>query len=289
MTVVVPVLIMEPQPGHRPSETVLSVTLKCLDHLYTYTKEPFNLLIIDHGSIPEVHETIKALDPPNLTYVRHEDRARGMVDAINEAWKTTTSPLLAFMHNDLYVMTSGWDHQVYELSNQDPKLGIIGFGGGYGMGPDGYRYGFASNMVDANVHGVHRWAGWMPALPLDGLIMIMTRKMLDRVGGIPTEYKIHHFYDLEMSAASAFAGFHNYVLFIRCQHVSGQTRMAPELDGTQIYNHNREIFMRRWASLLPAYVTSDFKIYPGIPERHTHDAHYFPQRAPPWHLATSKI
>lgn len=280
MTVVIPILIQEVKPHHVSHETLLGATEKCLNCLVTHTKDPFNLLIIDYGSIKQAEQMIRGLNLPNLTYVRHEERARGIVDALNEAWKTTSTPLLALMHNDFYILETGWDREVYDLARGDPELGIIGFAGGYAMDPSGLRRGFASNMVDANVHGVHRWKGWMPAVVLDGMIMIMSRKMLDAVGGIPTEYKIHFFYDQHMSAASVFAGFHNYVLFIRCQHLSGQTLMAPDVDGMATYLHNKGVFYKRWSRHLPAYVTRDFTLAHGYPPRTTHEPHYFPAKPP---------
>ena len=280
MTVVIPILVQEAEPGHRTPESHLATIEKAIKCLLTYAIHPFDLLIVDNGSIPEAEKRIKALHLPNLTYIKHRDRARGMVEVINEAMQITSSELLAFMHDDFYVLGQNWDVKVYSLASVDPRLGIIGFGGGYGMDKGGFRYGFASNMVQANLHGVHRWKGWMPAVPLDGMIMIMSRKMLDAVDGIPSEYRIHHFYDLHMNLASVFAGFHNYVLFIRCQHLGGRTRMAPELTGMEVYNHNRAVFERLWNPRLPVYVTRSFRLRQGIPPRITHNPHFFPELPP---------
>lgn len=276
MTVVIPILIQDYQPDLLPVKKQLVMTLRSIGCLRRNATEPFDLLIIDHGSVKAAETMLKNLCIPNLTYVRHEERDRGMVDAINEAWKTTDTPFLAFMHNDFFILGEDWDGQAMGIGNGDPKLGIVGFGGGYGMGKDGMRYGFASNMVDANIHGVHRWKGCMPAVVLDGMMLIMTRKMLDAVKGIPTEYKIHFFYDQHMCAASVFAGFHNYVLFVRCQHLSGQTLMAENVKGREIYNHNQAVFTKLWSSRLPVYVTARHKVKRGFASPFTHDAHFFP-------------
>lgn len=280
MTVVIPILIQEAKPGHRPPESLIEVTEKCIGYIIQNTVHPFNLMVVDNGSSKEAAEHFRCLKAPNYTYVRHNSRERGMVEVINETYQRIQTPLIAYVHNDFYILEEAWDNRVHEIYRNDPKLGIIGFGGGFGMDGRGFRYGFASNMVYANKHGVHRWEGWMPAFVLDGMIMIMTKKMLNAVHGCGGAYKIHHFYDLHMSAASVFHGFHNYVLFVRCRHLSGRTRVSPNLKSMEVYKHNKIVFEKRWARRLPAYVTKDFKIKAGFPPARTHEPHFFPRKSP---------
>jgi len=260
ITIVIPIFIS--------NSDMLKTTQECITNLKENTVNPFNLMVIDNDSIPEAEAYFKNLNLPNLIYVKHEEHPRGIIEAVNEAWKTTTTPLLCFMHNDFYILEKGWDNKVYEIFNGDPKLGIIGFGGGYGINVGVVRSGFTSNMVDAEVHGARRTEGYMPAAVLDGMILIMSRKMLDSVQGIGHGYRVHHMYDYHISLASIAAGFHNYVLFIKCKHKGMGTIMFPSWgkwakdqgSDYDYYMHNRKIFLELWSCFLPIRVSPDFSL-----------------------------
>lgn len=89
--------------------------------------------------------------------------------------------VIACLHDDLLIEEEKWDRWVWTAFD-DPKVGLVGFGGGVGLGAgDLYqtpynpmqlaRQGFVSNMRDAEAHG-ERCTIARPVACLDGFSQI---------------------------------------------------------------------------------------------------------------------
>ena len=168
--------------------------------------------------------------------VRHKD----IIEAYQEIYQRTNEPILAHMHDDLFINETGWDERVLKQF-EDPTVGVVGFAGAPGIGhPDMYRQpyvgaslgrvGFKSNLRNAEAHGA-RFNGECDVAILDGLALFIRRELLDRTGGWPLGTPIGYFmYDAWICLEARRLGYKIRLVGIACDHLSGRsTGLNPNL------------------------------------------------------------
>jgi glycosyltransferase involved in cell wall biosynthesis len=237
----------------------------------TVNRDNVELLVINNGSTDGTKEFLeKFVFPyfPDHRIIDHEENI-GMLASMQEAYKESKGDVIAILHNDVYVLDYGWNDDVMQQFELDPKLGLAGFLGAKGIGKTGGRMFTMSNMLEAEYHG-ERVQGVKDAIVFDGLSLICRREMLDSVGGFDQNYTYHHFYDRDISCASYFAGWHNKVIGIYCHHRSGITAnrsdygkwiaekmKTKEGDGDLAsYKQSEAYFIQKWGDKLPVCLSA---------------------------------
>lgn len=143
-----------------------------------------------------------------------------------QAAAASTSTVIAYFHNDVLIYERGWDDRVLSLFDENDKIGVVGFAGARGIGANGSRNEFWSNMLEAEIHG-SRGDGVLPVAMLDGFSLICSRAML-REAGWDCKYPIHHYYDYDICTAAHLAGWRNLLCGVSCHHLSGITNSFPK-------------------------------------------------------------
>lgn len=232
-------------------------------------KNEVELLVVDNGSNDGSKEWIeKFVFPhfPDHKCVRNEENI-GLVATQQQIYKEAKGDVIAIIHNDLLILEKGWDARVVKLFESNPNIGLAGFFGYLGLDRSGGRFGCSSNFVEAEVHG-DRFTGEKRVLGFDGISLICSRAMLDKVGGFDQEYCYHHFYDKDISMASAVAGFENWYIGVYCHHFNGLTANRPDYQtwiekkmGTSgytgditSYKASEARFISKWKDRLPYQV-----------------------------------
>jgi GT2 family glycosyltransferase len=161
----------------------------------------------------------------------------GVTGSLQWLYEHTTAPVIAFLHSDLEIFEPGWDARVLKEFD-DPKVGLVGFGGGLQHGStDIYkipyalgqlaRFDYRSNTTDAEQHG-ERFVESCEVAVLDGFALILRRELLDRVGGWPVKELPFHCYDYWAAIATHKLGYSVRLVGIKCQHWGGSTSTTPE-------------------------------------------------------------
>jgi len=191
----------------------------------------------------------------------------GVLKSMNQCVKESNGDVIAILHNDLYVFEYGWNNRVLQQFEQISKLGLMGFLGAKGCGNTGGRMNTLSNMLEAEIHGT-RETGQQKVVLFDGLSLIGRRTMFEKVGGFDEGYTYHHFYDRDISLASHYSGFENWMIGVLCHHKNGITANRPEYQawiekklGTTgytgditSYRASEKHFIEKWSKYLPIMV-----------------------------------
>lgn len=139
--------------------------------------------------------------------------------------------VLGFLHDDLMIFEENWDLRVLRQF-EDPKVGVVGFGGAYGHGhpylykgefqiPLLARQGFISNMKSAEQHGT-RFTGDTDVAILDGFALFIRRACLDQIGGWAGHGPISYYLYAEMACAEARRrGWKIRMCGVKCEHKGG--------------------------------------------------------------------
>lgn len=211
------------------------------------------IICVLNGAKPDPKAT---LSPPDGTLIISEEYL-GTVPAfkagVDYALEHTDAEVIAALHDDLELLDAQWAEKVLRRFDQQPAVGLLGFGGAVGLGDaDIYqkpyqpvqlaRIGFRSNLVDAEVHGGRSllaervacldgfsqigrrdfWEGW--AYSLDGEEPRNARPWaeLQELG------LVHHFQDGALACVATRYGWQVWYEPIRCRHYGGQTAVGDQ-------------------------------------------------------------
>lgn len=187
----------------------------------------------------------------------------GIVRSYHEIYENTNADIICYAHDDVMMREDGWNRRVIN-EFKTPSVAIVGFGGALAHGsPDLYktpyrlqnlqRYGYASNVDDAEVHG-ERFAGSRDAAVLDGFTLCVRRSFLDRIGG--WSFVVGHLdfigYDYAICALARRYGYTIRLAGIRCHHFGGRTstNMSPE-GKQQDYDRSHRWFYDEFRDVMP--------------------------------------
>lgn len=178
------------------------------------------------------------------------------------AYRGTSEPIIAMIHDDLVISEQGWDKRVL-AEFEDPTVGLVGLAGALGHGnpkmyeeefkiPNLVRRGFRSNLKDAERHG-GRITGAIDVSVLDGLALFVRRSVLDTWGGWPVTEKVGYFMYAEgLCCEVRRQGLRIRMVGVACDHLGGKSSGTPlphsyEEEHRYFYEHNRDV--------MPAAVT----------------------------------
>lgn len=182
-----------------------------------------------------------------------------VVQAYQQAYETTTQPIIAMIHDDVEISELGWDERVMRQFD-DPKVGLVGFAGALGHGrPEMYtapfdianmvRLHFMSNMRTAEQHG-HRFTGECDAAVLDGLALIVRRSVLDKCGGWPVAAPYGFWmYGEWLCCETRRQGYKIRLVGVACDHLGGKTSSMSNVQDDYYLAHH--YFWEHNADVMP--------------------------------------
>lgn len=241
----------------------LCYTKLAVDSIIKSSDSPFELVVVDNGSRPDVKAYFDSLKgTADVTYIRNENNL-GPIRAINQGIKAARYDYIMVMHNDVIIMEPGWLRKITSVMDSDPSIGVAGLAGRKEIfrtgcvNEDSLKHNLQNEdlnePMEEDVSGV---------AVIDGLCFMMRRALLDKIGGLDEEFGYMHCYDLDLSLQSINAGFRNVVVKVAAMHIGngGMTRKMREYrelvkDDYGLLKRNCKILSKKWAKLLPLRVS----------------------------------
>lgn len=240
----------------------LGYTRLSVESILKNTEPPFEMVIIDNGSRPDVKAYFDSLkDSLEINYIRNEENL-GPIRAINQGIQAARYDYIAVIHNDVIILEKGWLDKITSFMSADPEIGIAGLAGRKEI----YKTGCVNEAslkhnlqnedlnppMDKEIEGV---------AVIDGLCFVMSPSLLSRVSCLDETYGYMHCYDLDISLQSIEAGFKNVVVKVEAMHMAngGMTRRMREYkelvkDDYGLLKRNCKILARKWRHMLPLKV-----------------------------------
>lgn len=229
-----------------PVYNKIDITLRCIEHIRQMNrKESFELIIVDNGSTDHTHGTLA--QDHEIVHIRNRENL-GIAKACNSAAVTARHGILCFMHNDVSVWYQDWASRLSEFITGVRDAGVVGLYGAKVLRRDGSFRGRA--VIHAKKDAPTMRAFCAKVAAVDGLLLAMSRQVLQRTGGFDEQFSIHY-YDKDISLKARDVGFTNYVLNLPFVHASASTRKQVKGEDA-IREEARKRFVDRWQEKLPA-------------------------------------
>ena len=279
----------------------LEYTKKCIESVFTHTKEPFELIVVDNGSTDGTVEYLetevggqrteggrrKAEDGRRKTDVRRQrseiriiknKENLGFAAGNNQGMGAAKGVYILLMNNDI-VVTSGWLEHLISCAERSPRIGIVGPMSNYVSGPQlvkdvTYNITTLDGLDDFGAEFSKKYTGKAERiLRVVGFCMLIKRAVISKIGGMDGRYGLGNFEDDDFSLRATLAGFESWIAkdcFIH--HFGNRTFIGAKIDYRESLHKNWEIFKGKWGmpKEIPygSYNVSDILKKGFIPKEH---------------------
>jgi len=183
----------------------LEETTPCLETLFQHTDVPSRLFIVDNGSEPDVRAFLRGVQPQGMiqevVLLQHE-RNEGFPRGMNRGIRASSAAYVCLLNNDLR-FTPGWLSKLIDVAAAHPEIGVLNpasstFGEHppQGMSLEAYARSRQSR------HGLYVEVGMCI-----GFCMLITRVVIDRIGGLSEDVERIFFEDEDYCMRAQQAGF----------------------------------------------------------------------------------
>lgn len=234
-----------------------------VDSILNNTNPPFELIIVDNGSKPNVKAYFDSIkDKADINYIRNETNA-GPIRAINQGFRAAKYPYLAVIHNDVVIFEKDWLGKIKTVMEADPKIGMAGLAGRKEILKTGCvnEASIKHNLQNEEDLGPAMREDVADVAVIDGLCFVMKRELLEKIDGLDESYGYMHCYDLDISMQSVASGYKNVIVKTEAMHVGngGRTRNMKGYreivkDDYGLLKKNCKIFADKWRHMLPLKV-----------------------------------
>lgn len=229
----------------------LEVTRACLAAVYRHTRAPFEVILVDNGSVEDVgglaHEL--ATSRGNVTYIRNDDN-EGFGYASNQGMLAARGDWIVLLNNDV-IVTPRWLERLRAAAARVPDLGLVGprtnrASGAQRVPHVGYRNldeldGFAEAHARRN-DGSLRFAA-----RIVGLCVLLRRRVIDEIGGFDPCFWLGNFEDDDLCLRAARRGWRSAIaddVFVH--HHGSATWRAAEIDYSKLMRENWAWFRHKY-------------------------------------------
>lgn len=216
----------------------LEQTRPCLETLFPSTAVPCRLILVDNGSEPPVREFLRGVGPAgaiqDVLFLQNETN-EGFPRGMNRGIGASSAPYVCLLNNDLR-FTSGWLEELLAVAKAHPAVGVLN--------PTSSNLDNTPKRVtlDAYADGARAARGqYLEVGMCIGFCMLITRSVLDAIGGLSEEVERIFFEDEDFCVRAQRAGFRcGVALGSYVFHAEHQTvRELPEREALFVKN-------RRW-------------------------------------------
>lgn len=234
-----------------PCFNQLKYTMKCINSIIKYTKEPYELVLIDNGSTDGTSKYFEKLyqDKLKLIIIKNSTNI-GYGAACNQGIKAATGNYIMLLNNDT-VVTEGWLTRMLIVGNNFQDIGIIG--------PRSNEVSGAQKIVNIsykNEQEMHEYAQKRAVLHLAqgfatnravGFCMLIKKEVVDFIGGFDLRFGLGNYEDDDICLRARIAGYKIWIcndVFIH--HYGSKTFIGNQLNHTKLMAENWNNFKNKW-------------------------------------------
>ncbi len=222
----------------------LEETRPCLESLFASTTVPCRLFLVDNGSEPAVRAFLAAVQPRGAikeVLLLQNEANEGFPKGMNRGIQASSARYVCLLNNDLR-FTTGWLTELIAVAAADPQIGVVN--------PKSSTFGDRPPRgvsLEAYAETLRAQQGLFTEVGMCiGFCMLITRAVLDRIGGLSEEVERIFFEDEDFCERAQAAGYRCVVAAgSYVYHTEHQTvRKMPEREA--LFARNRDWCNQRW-------------------------------------------
>ncbi len=242
----------------------LEETQPCLESLFEEITVPSRLLIVDNGSEPSVRVFLKSVTPrgaiQEVVFLQNETN-EGFPRGMNRGLRASRAPYVCLLNNDLR-FGKGWLQEMIDVAGANPSIGVLNpTSSTFGVyPPHGMSYR-EYNQTLAPLRGQYVEVGMCI-----GFCMLITRAVIDRIGGLNEEVERIFFEDEEYCMRAQQAGFLCVVASASYVYHTEHSTVKQMPEREALFGRNRDWLRRKWGRRLRIAYPRFTPVQPGSSE-----------------------
>jgi len=233
-----------------PVRNQFAHTRQCLQSIFSYTPEPFELVIVDNASTDGVVKYLEGLADlhPRVTLIRNSENL-GFPIACNQGMSAARGDHILVLNSDT-VVTEGWLRRLLRCLSSEPDVGVVGPVSNHvaGLQVVPVSYGSLEEM-----HRFARERAWMyygcyrDTFRVTGLCMLMRRDVVERIGGFDPRFSPGNYEDDDFCLRARIAGYRiKIALDVFIHHHGSMTFRGEGFDYEALMKRNLSLFLSKW-------------------------------------------
>lgn len=225
----------------------LKYTKLCIESIKTWTRSPYELILVDNGSTDGTVEYLKSID--NAKLITNQTNL-GFGKGINQGIRAADGDYILLLNNDTIVANNWLENQLRCIKDQ-PEIGIVGPRTNYAGGVQGEVKGDFRNldkiMDFSNKFNQPDPGKWFQVKEIVGFCMLIKREVIERIGLFDECFTHGMWEDNDFCRRARNKGFKLYCAgdtFV--YHFGSQTILGNNLDMRQIFLMNKEKYEKKW-------------------------------------------
>ncbi|HIH96832.1 MAG TPA: glycosyltransferase [Thermoplasmata archaeon] len=240
----------------------LEYTKKCIDSIFKYTKEPFELIVVDNGSTDGTVGYLKKVKSSkskvkdsgyckDIEIIENKEN-RGFAMGNNQGMAIAKGDYVLLLNNDI-VVTQGWLEKMLAKFKEDKKIGIVGPRTNYVVGPQLVpKVTYSDNDMKEMQKFAEKWSCEHAGKSFEmnrviGFCMLISRGVVEKIGGLDARFGSGNFEDDDFCLRARIAGYKIVVaddVFIH--HFGSRTFIGAKIDYHCSMESNWVKFKNKW-------------------------------------------
>lgn len=221
-------------------------TKACIDSIYRFTNQPYELIIVDNGSTDETLKYLKKLSDIKLICNKQN---KGFAAGCNQGMKIAKGTQILLLNNDT-IVSHNWLFNLLQALNSDSQVGMVGPLSNMTLPKQLYQVNYSNGTEYhefALKHNIHDTSKWKPATILSGFCLLFKRKVMEQIGEMDEQYMIGNYEDADYCYRASRCGFRLLIAGDTFVHHDGNSTFKDsELNIISISNENRAKFIKKW-------------------------------------------
>ncbi|MDD9269950.1 glycosyltransferase family 2 protein [Paenibacillus sp. GCM10023248] len=219
----------------------------CIDSIYAYTPEPFEIIVIDNASTDDTADYLKSLRG-KIRYRVFKSNL-GFAGGTNQGLRLARGETLLFLNNDT-IVTKDWLKNMLICLHSSEKIGLVGPVTNYISGEQLIETQYTSTEEMhhfARKFNVSDPGKWVQTGRLTGFCVLMRREFFDRLSYLDEGFEIGNCEDDDFGFRARMMGHELIVAkdtFIH--HVGSVSIKALGELFEKVYSKNLDFFSRKW-------------------------------------------
>jgi len=222
-------------------------TMECIKSILAYTKNKYELIIVDNASTDGTVQYLKSLE--NATLIINNSN-RGFSGGCNQGFREANGEYIVLLNNDT-IVTEGWLSNLIKWLESDENIGIVGPRSNFVLPQQAVTKTPYKSMKEMQEFAA-QWAeinsdkGFAVDY-LSGFCMVFRKDLIKQIGGFDERFYPGYFEDTDFSIRTSIFGKKLWVANdVYIHHHGSSSYKTKRKYHRKIIEESKKNFLKKW-------------------------------------------